>query len=121
MTKGARDELLLLLQKCVNCDIILFEVIKMKIFIIFYAIALVFKFIISILVNLVKSIIGIFRKKPEEETESTVNPPIWKCFCSKCGAKGGIHRFEGKKYCFDCHYALMKEKILREHQNTNQD
>ena len=93
----------------------------MKIFIIFYAIALVFKFVISILVNLVKSIIGIFRKKPEEETESTVNPPIWKCFCSKCGAKGGIHRFEGKKYCFDCHYALMKEKILREHQNTNQD
>ena len=35
----------------------------MKILIIFYAIALVFKFIISILVNLVKSIIGIFRKK----------------------------------------------------------
>ena len=109
------------MQKCVNCDIILFEVIKMKIFIIVYAIALVLKFIISILVNLVKSIIGIFSKKNEEDTESTVNPPIWKCFCSKCGARGGIHRFEGKKYCSNCHYELMKEKILRKHQNTNQD
>ena len=62
-----------------------------------------------------------FSQKTEEDTESTVNPPIWKCFCSKCGAKGRIHRFEGKKYCSNCLYELMKEKILREHQNTNQD
>lgn len=75
----------------------------MKIFLLLYGIVSVFKFIGN-------TIASLFRKKKKLELPSTSISLTWNTPCAKCGEKGGIHRFEGKKYCARCHARLYAEK-----------
>lgn len=46
----------------------------------------------------------------EKSTANNLNIWYWYGICEKCGTKGGLHRFEGKRYCAKCHAWLSAEK-----------
>ena len=75
----------------------------MKLLLFFYAIATVFKFIAG-------TISSLFRLKPTCKTEPIKTTRDWYGVCDKCGVKGGLHSFEGKRYCAKCHARLSTEK-----------
>lgn len=79
----------------------------MKILLIFYAIALVFKYIWNVFASLFRTI---FRRKKKADTLSTSASRDWYGICENCGIKGGLHRFEGKRYCAKCHARFKTEK-----------
>ena len=93
----------------------------MKLVLIFYAIALVFKFIFNIFKALFYSIKGAFQKKKEPEIPSySILNKLGNC--SKCGEKDVMKDFEGKKYCVRCYARLYAEKKCGVNQsNTNQE
>lgn len=75
----------------------------MKLLLLFYAIAAVVKFVS-------RAISSLFRWKPFQKTEPTQTTLDWCGICEKCGTKGGLHTFEGKRYCAMCHARLSAEK-----------
>lgn len=75
----------------------------MKLFLLFYAIAAVFKFIARMFSSL-------FRRLSAKKVEPTQTTLDWYGICEKCGTKSGLHRFEGKRYCAMCHARLTAEK-----------
>lgn len=77
----------------------------MKLFLLFYAIATVFKFI-------ARMISSLFRLKPTCKTEPMQTTRDWYGICDNCGIKGGLHTFEGKRYCAKCHARLSVEKSM---------
>ena len=77
----------------------------MKIFLLFYAIASVCKF-------LGKAISCLCKKKPKVEPSAISTARNWYGICDGCGKKDGLHRFEGKRYCAKCHSKLKAEKDL---------
>ena len=93
----------------------------MKLVLIFYAIAIVFKFIFNVFKALFYSIKGAFQKKKEPEIPSySILNKLGNC--SKCGKKDVMKDFEGKKYCCWCYARLYAEKKCAVNQNnTNQE
>ena len=84
----------------------------MKLVLIFYAIAIVFKFIFNVFKALFYSIKGAFQKKKEPEIPSySILNKLGNC--SKCGEKDVMKDFEGKKYCVRCYARLYAEKKMR--------
>jgi len=77
----------------------------MKIFLVFYAIASVFKF-------LGRAIRRLFRKSPKAQAASASTSRNWYGICDCCGNKDGLHRFEGKRYCAKCYARFKTEKDL---------
>ena len=55
-----------------------------------------------------KGICHLFQPKPKI-TKTSVSDS-WYGICEKCRKKGGLHRFEGRKYCAMCHARLTAEK-----------
>ena len=93
----------------------------MKLVLIFYTIAIVFKFIFNVFKALFYSIKGAFQKKKEPEIPScSILNKLGNC--SKCGKKDVMKDFEGKKYCCWCYARLYAEKKCAVNQNnTNQE
>ena len=89
----------------------------MKLILIFYAIAIVFKFIFNVFKALFCSIKGAFQKKKEPEIPSySILNKLGNC--SKCGKKDIMKDFEGKKYCGMCYARLYAEKKCVVNQNN---
>ncbi len=84
-----------------------------KILLLIYAIATVFKFIVT-------AIIRLLRPKSKSQTTTTSVSNNWYGICEKCGTKGGLHRFEGKRYCAMCHARLSAEKKYGVKQNEHE-
>ena len=75
----------------------------MKLLLFFYAIAAVFKFFAKIFSSL-------FRRVSARNSEPIQTTLDWCGICEKCGTKGGLHTFEGKRYCAMCNARLSAEK-----------
>jgi len=84
-----------------------------KIALVFYAIAGIFKFIGTAISHL-------FRSKEKPQITTTSVSGSWYGICEKCGTKGGLHRFEGKRYCAVCHARLTAEKKCGAKQGENE-
>ena len=74
----------------------------MKIFLAMYAVASILKF-------LGNAIGSLFRPRRKAQPTTSISGD-WYGICEKCGTKGGLHRFEGKRYCAKCHAWLSAEK-----------
>jgi len=74
-----------------------------KIILVFYAAA-------DILKTLINAFSVLFRPRTKAQTTTTSISGEWYGICEKCGTKGGLHRFEGKRYCAKCHAWLSAEK-----------
>lgn len=70
---------------------------------------LVFLIIGELFVMIGEAISHLFRSKAKSRTTTSISDS-WYGICEKCGRKGGLHRFEGKKYCAMCHARLAAEK-----------
>ena len=84
-----------------------------KIVLVLYAIAGIFKFIGT-------AISSLFRPKTKPQITTTSVSGTWYGICEKCGTKGGLHRFEGKRYCAVCHARLTAEKKCGAKQGQNE-
>lgn len=72
-------------------------------------ILLVFLIIGELFVTIGKAISCLFQTKAKSKAVTSISGS-WYGICEKCGRKGGLHRFEGKKYCAMCHAKLTAEK-----------
>ena len=52
----------------------------------------------------------LFRPRSMSQVSGTSVSGNWYGICEKCGTKGGLHRFDGKRYCAVCHAQLTAEK-----------
>ena len=81
----------------------------MKLVLIFYAIAIVFKFIFNLFKALFYSIKGAFQKKKEPEIPSySILNKLGNC--SKCGEKDVMKDFEGKNTVLGAMQGYMQRK-----------
>ena len=74
----------------------------LKLFLVFYIIA-------DFFIMIGKAISRLFQPKVKSKAITSVSNN-WYGICEKCGKKGGLHRFEGRKYCAMCHARLTAEK-----------
>lgn len=72
----------------------------MKILLLFMAVASVFKFV-------ARAISSVFRYFKKEKVSPEPIRRDWYGNCENCGMLGGLHRFQGKRYCAMC-YARIK-------------
>ena len=84
-----------------------------KIVLALYAVVSLFKLAGSAISHL-------FQPKGKSQVSSTSVSGGWYGICEKCGAKGGLHQFEGKRYCAVCHARLTAEKKYGAKQGQNE-
>lgn len=84
-----------------------------KAVLVFYAVGFAFKFIGSAISHL-------FRPRAKSQVTTASVSGSWYGICEKCGTKGGLHRFEGKRYCAVCHARLTAEKKYGAKQGQNE-
>lgn len=66
--------------------------------------------ITEIFIMIGKVISRLFHSKSKLQSATSSISYNWYGECEKCGKKGGLHRFEGKRYCAMCHARLTAEK-----------
>lgn len=72
-------------------------------------VALVFVIIGEFVLFIAKAVSCIFRRLTKKDTPPEPLNKDWYGNCENCGKYGGLHRFQGKRYCVVCH-ARIKTK-----------
>lgn len=75
----------------------------MKLFLFFYALFAIVKFIGNAIGNLIHR----FAKAKSNTTQINRD---WYGICDNCGKKDGLHRLDGKRYCAMCYARISTEK-----------
>lgn len=74
----------------------------MKIALLFMTVAAIFKFIAGVISRA-------FRHFKKEKASSEPIRRDWYGNCENCGTLGGLHKFQGKRYCAACHARIKTE------------